>query len=307
MTKNARKDLILTLAKALIVAAWSDGEISLDERNCLKELLFNLRELSARDWGSLEIYLAAPVDEDERAQILEGLKAAIRSPADKRLAHEALDRMVKSSGKANEEHDLVVSEIMEAIQKTSVDPLSHLGKALRAPLRERRTMLLQTSTREAEVEDFIRNRIAFHLSRQINDAPLPDISDDDIQLWSAAGGLLARVAHVDREVTAEERTAMTIALNKHWHLPDHIIATLIDIALDEISDGLDFYNLSRQFYLRSDHDERKKFVSSLFMIALADGQISYDETEEIRHIARGLKLSHRQMIEAKVIATREQT
>lgn len=305
MGKNVRKDLILTLAKALIVAAWSDGEISLDERNCLKELLFNLRELSARDWASLEIYLAAPVEDGERAQILESLKAAIRSPSDKRLAHEALERMVKSGGKPEEDYDLIVSEIMEAIQKTSVDPLSHLGKALRAPLRDRRDTLLQKTTREAELEDFIRNRIAFHVSRQINDLPLPDISNDDIQLWSAAGGLLARVAHVDREVTAGERTAMNVALSKHWHLPDHIVATVIDIALDQISEDLDFYNLSRQFYLRSNPDERKRFVSSLFMLAVADGEISHDETEEIRHIARGLKLSHRQMIEAKIQATED--
>ena len=307
MAKKARKDLILTLAKALIAAAWSDGEINLDERNCLKELLFNLRELSARDWASLEIYLAAPLEEVERAQILEGLKAAIRSPADKRLANEALGRMVKSGGQTNEEHDLIVSEIMEAIQKTSVDPLSHLGKAIRAPLRERRALLLHASTREAELENFIRNRIAFHLSRQIIDAPVPDISDDDIQLWSAAGGLLARVAHVDRKVTAEERAAMTLALRKHWDLPDHILATLVDIALDEISRGLDFYNLSRQFYRRSDQVERRHFVSSLFMIALADGELSYDEIEEIRHIARGLKLSHRQMIEARLKATEAQS
>jgi uncharacterized membrane protein YebE (DUF533 family) len=66
MAKNARKDLIMTLAKALIAAAWSDGEISLDERNCLKELLFNLRELTARDWASLEIYMAAPLEVEEK-------------------------------------------------------------------------------------------------------------------------------------------------------------------------------------------------------------------------------------------------
>jgi uncharacterized tellurite resistance protein B-like protein len=157
-----------------------------------------------------------------------------------------------------------------------------------------------------EVEDFIRNRIAFHFRRKIHDMPVPDISDDDIQLWSAAGGLLARVAHADRDVTEDERTAITLAMARHWDLPDHVIAALVDIALDEIAKGLDFYRLTRQFYLKTDPDERQQFVTSLFKIAMADGNLSHDETEEIRHIARGLKLAHRQMIRAKLDATGEE-
>jgi uncharacterized tellurite resistance protein B-like protein len=306
MAKKARKGLIMTLAKALIAVAWSDGEISLEERNCLKELLFNLQELSAHDWASLEIYMAAPLDEDERSLILEALRGAIRSSADKRLATKALKSMVESSGQTSEEDDRIVSEIIAAIEGTNVDAISHLSKALRTPLRQRGDELERITTREVEVEDFIRNRIAFHFRRKIHDMPVPDISDDDIQLWSAAGGLLARVAHADRDVTEDERTAITLAMARHWDLPDHVIAALVDIALDEIAKGLDFYRLTRQFYLKTDPDERQQFVTSLFKIAMADGNLSHDETEEIRHIARGLKLAHRQMIRAKLDATGEE-
>jgi uncharacterized tellurite resistance protein B-like protein len=303
MAKIARKDLIMTLVKALIAAAWSDGQISLDERNCLKELLFNLRELTARDWASLEIYMAAPLQEEERREILDALRSTIRSPADKRIASKALKQMVESSGQTSAEQDRVVTEIMHAIQDTSVDPVSHLSKALRAPLRQRSSDLQFASTRELELEEFMRNRIAFHFRRQLHNHPLPQISDEEIQIWSAAGGLLARVAHVDRDVKEEERAAMVNAMATHWELPDQVIAALVDIALDEISKGLDFYRLTRQFYQKTNHEERQRFVTSLFKIALADGEISHDETEEIRHIARGLKLTHRQMIKAKLDAT----
>jgi uncharacterized tellurite resistance protein B-like protein len=303
MAKNARKELIMTLAKTLIAAAWSDGEISLDERNCLKELLFNLRDLTAHDWASLEIYMAAPLEEKERKNILDALRSTIRSPADKRMASEALKQMIESSGQTSTEQDRVITEIMHALQDISVDPVSHLSKALRVPLRQRSSELQYASARELELEEFMRNRIAFHLRRQIHNHPLQNISDDEIHVWSAAGGLLARVAHVDREVKEEERAAMVNAMGKHWKLPDQVIAALIDIALDEISKGLDFYRLTRQFYQKTKHEERQQFVTSLFEIALADGEISHDETEEIRHIARGLKLTHRQMIKAKLDAT----
>ena len=34
--------LILTLAKVLIASAWADGELTNDEVNCIKDLMFNL-------------------------------------------------------------------------------------------------------------------------------------------------------------------------------------------------------------------------------------------------------------------------
>jgi uncharacterized tellurite resistance protein B-like protein len=305
MANQSRKDLIMTLAKALIAAAWSDGEISLDERNCLKELLFNLREISAHDWATLEIYMAAPIDDEERILILEALRGAIRSPADKRLATDALKMMVESGDQESDSGEHIVSEIIKAIQSTSVDPVSNLSKSLRAPLRQRSESMRAVTSREAELEDFIRNRIAFHFRRKIQDLPIPEISEVEIQIWSSAGGLLARVAHADREVTKGEHTAITLAMAEHWNLPDHVIAALLDIALDEISNGLDLFRLTRQFYLNTELEERKQFVTSLYKIALADGSLSHDETEEIRHIARGLKLTHRQMIDAKLKATGE--
>jgi uncharacterized tellurite resistance protein B-like protein len=303
MAKKARKNLIMALAKALIVAAWSDGVISHDERNCLKELLFNLREISASDWASLEIYMAAPVSDEERELILDALRTAIRSPDDKNLASDALERMVEVSDGSIESRNRVVSEIIQAIQSTSVDPISQLSKSLRAPLRQRSDAVAKITSRELEVEEFMRNRIAYHFKRKLESIPLPELTEADVQKWSSAGGLLARIAYADRQVTEDERAEIARAIHKHWDLPDHVTATLADIALDEISKGLDFYRLTRQFYLNSEPDERQQFVASLFKIALVDGKISHEETEEIRHIARGLKLTHRQMISAKLKAT----
>ncbi|TFH32706.1 MAG: TerB family tellurite resistance protein, partial [Anaerolineales bacterium] len=277
MIKKANKHLILTLAKALIAAAWSDGEITLEERNCLKDLLFNLKTMTARDWASIEIYMAAPLQDDEREQVLDALRLAIQSPAEKRMAMDAIKTMIETGEQTSLAQDQIASEIMQAIQHTSVDPISHLSKLLRAPLSQRRSSLTQASFREAALDEFMRNRIVFHFRRHIQAEPLPEFSEEDVQVWSAAGGLLARVAHVDRDITAEERTAMAATLKEHWELPEHISIALVDIALDEITKGLDFFRLSRQFYQRTSREERQQFVTSLFKIGLADGELSYEE------------------------------
>jgi uncharacterized tellurite resistance protein B-like protein len=243
--------------------------------------------------------MAAPIEAEERLDILQALRSAIRSPADKRLARETLEQMISDSDEALDGQSGVIAEIIEAIETTHVDPLSHLGKALQAPLRSQNQRQKQVTAREQELEEFMRNRIAFHFRRHLDQSTTLEFTDKQIQLWSAAGGLLARIAHADREVTKEERAAITSALQTHWELPQPVLSSLVDIALDEIAKGLDFYRLTRQFYQHSSRQTREAFVASLYSIAHADGDISFIENEEIRNIARGLKLTHRQMIVAK--------
>ena len=81
----AKPKLIYALAKVIIAAAWADGEIAHDEINSLKDLLFRLPNLEARDWATLEIYTDSPIDADERARLVEELITAMATRADKKL------------------------------------------------------------------------------------------------------------------------------------------------------------------------------------------------------------------------------
>jgi len=46
--------------------------------------------------------------------------------------------------------------------------------------------------------------------------------------------------------------------------------------------------------------ERKRSIESLFALSKAEGKMSNEEIEEIRKIAYGLNLSHREFINAKL-------
>ena len=58
--------LTFKLAKLMIAVSWADGKIDNSEVNALKELLFSLPELDAKEWAELEIYMDSPVVESER-------------------------------------------------------------------------------------------------------------------------------------------------------------------------------------------------------------------------------------------------
>ena len=69
--------------------------------------------------------------------------------------------------------------------------------------------------------------------------------------------------------------------------------------------GLDYYRTTRGFFDCTTHDERKAFLKCLFKIANASDMTSRQEVEEIRSIARSLKLPHEDFIEAKLTITKE--
>ena len=116
---------------------------------------------------------------------------------------------------------------------------------------------------------------------------------------------MARVAHVDREVTEDEFDRMVHALQAGWDITPEAAAFVAEVAVSEASAELDFFRLTRQFFTSTTEVERVRFLDVLFAVADADGRVSYDEIEEIRRIARSLNLTHKQFIGAKLKIPRE--
>jgi len=132
-----------------------------------------------------------------------------------------------------------------------------------------------------------------------------DIPEADLRKLSLAGGLMARVAHVDREVTEDEFDMMVNALQTGWDILREAAAFVAEIAVSKVGAELDYFRLTRQFSTSTTEDERVRFLDVLFAVADADGRVSHEEIEEIRRIARSLNLTHKQFIGAKLKIPRE--
>jgi|Deesub1362A_J573_1020465.scaffolds.fasta_scaffold01222_9 uncharacterized tellurite resistance protein B-like protein len=296
MTKS---ELIFALARVLIAVAWADGEIAHEELNALKELLLRLPRMEARDWARLEIYMETPVSAAERDRLLHELRDKLASPADKRLVREALEGLVQADGILSPEEQVLVSQIQAAIEAQDVSLLGKAGRLLRAALGLRGSS--EAPDREAELEDFLRNRVYFNLRHRLrSSAETLPLDEAQLRKLSLAGGLLARVAHADHEVTEGERQAIEKVLREHWDLDPLQASLVVDIALEVAGRELDEFRLTRSFFDRTSAQERQSFVEALFHVAAADGLADRHETEAIRRIAQGLKLTHRQFIQAKL-------
>jgi uncharacterized tellurite resistance protein B-like protein len=293
------RTVILALARVIVAAAWADGKLAPEELDSLKDLLFRLPhvgpargvELPAADWQALELYMQSPVSAAERARLVEELKAALRTPADRTLAYEALDALAASDGATPPEEQAAVAEIRSALQTVDLGLLARFGRFLRGPLERRTTAAAGAAGREAELEDFVKNRIYYDVRRRLGAEETGTPPEATLRTLSLAAGLLARVAHVDEAVTSAETSAMVVALRDGWGLAEATAAAVADVAVSAVADGLDYFRLTRSFFEATDDDQRTQFLDVLFGVARADGAISPEETGEIRRIARSLNLS----------------
>lgn len=302
----ANSPVVLALAKVMVAAAWADGQVSLDEVNSLKDLLFHLPEMSASDWAQIDIYIDSPVGEAERARLVEELRRSLSSPSQKEKAQLALERIIQADGGVSPEEQAVVEEMQRALQQAEVGGLSSLGGFLRGRTKRRSEAVVAAPNRELYLDDFVKNKIYYDVTRRLAaESGGVEIPQDKLRKLSLAGGLMARVAFVDRQVAEAERNLIVQALQNHWQLSSLEANMVAEAALSEISKGMDYFRLTRQFFECTTEDERLRFLDVLFALTAADGGSTFEEIEEIRSIANVLKLTHQQFIDAKLKIPRE--
>jgi uncharacterized tellurite resistance protein B-like protein len=302
----ANPDLIMTLGKVIIAAAWADGEVTNEEVNSLKDLLFHLPNLKARQWAELDMYIETPVGEAERQRLLDELETAIRSDDDKRLALEALNDMVSTDGEVTDEEKAVVQEIQQAVEEADTGLIGAFSRLVKGSVQRRSTAARNAPNREKYLHDFMNNKVYYGVRHRLdmNEVEL-DLPEATLRKLSMVGGLMGQVARTNDNVSHEELDVIVNALQADWHLDRDQAAFVASIAVDKTADMMDQYRLAREFVDMCTHEELEAFLDVLFRVAAADGMVTRDEIEEIRMISRSLLLSHEQFINAKLKIPRE--
>ncbi len=295
--------VILTLAKVLVATAWADGDLSNDEVNSMKrDLLTKIPNLSTQQWASVSIYMDSPVDEAERARLVQQLRTQITTPLGKQLVFDALDELVEADGRVSEEERRIVEEIKAALESgnaSGAGKVSRLFKGRSAPP----PVIAQGPNREVFLDEFVKNRVYYVIRRRLDQGGIvPKLSDAEIRKLSLAGGMMAVAARANPQVTADEQAVMKVTLQQNWRLNDEQAAFLIEVAVSQQPADLDGFRLADGFAGVSDYDERGQLVDALFAIAAADGAVNNDEIETIRGLANAMVLTHERFIEAKLKA-----
>lgn len=303
------RELILKLARVIIAIAWIDGEISNEEINCLKDLLFSLRksgfddvmQFNAQEWARLDMYIESPVGEEERERLVVDLQNSLRSPEDKQVALNALENMVHADGIVSDEEKTRLIEIKQAIESVEVGAIGGLQRLLGGAMQRRLKAVANAPNRETYFEDFVKNKVYYSVSQRLAaEGKRLDISDGDLRKLSLVGGLMAKIAYQDREVSDDEFQQMVDAIESNWNLSQEEAIFVSEVAVNALDVTYDTFRMIRELTASTTYEERKEILYTLFAVASADGDISFNETEEIRIMARSLELTHSDFIDAKL-------
>jgi len=264
-------------------------------------------KLSSREWATLEMYVESPVGAAERARLVAELQEALRSPEDKALVLSMLEGLVQADGTVSGEETAVLAEVKEAIDQTDVGLVGKLNRLFGGAV-ARRSEAAQGPNREQFYDDFVQNKVFYAVNQRLQaEGKSLALPKEALRKYSLAGALMAKVAQTDRTVTDDELAVMVEALEKRWQVARETAVFVAEVAIAQISATQDMYRMQREFATLTTEEERERFVEALFLVAGADGQVSFDETEEIRLLATGLNLAHTQFIAAKLAAAEAST
>ncbi len=298
----AANNLIMTIAKVIIATAWADGSIADDEIISLKELLWRLPAVHAREWEELEIYLDAPVEAAERERLVAELRQQIDTAEARNIAITAIDNMISADGVVSPSERAVVEQVKKSLTEAEVGVWGSFSRML---IGRRAEAAAAAPNREVYLNDFVRNRVYYKMRQRLSaENKHWEIPDEEMRRLGLAGGLLALIARFADGVSDEERAAMEATLRSAWALSPESAAFVVEIALAN-GEKLDLFGLTREFTEVTSVDERRAFLNALFSVAAAD-KASFEEIEQLRLVAMGFQLSHQEFIDAKLTVPRDQ-
>jgi len=125
-----------------------------------------------------------------------------------------------------------------------------------------------------------------------------ETGDEDIRV--AVCALFLEMSHVDGEFTESEREDILSLLKKHYGLSDEHVAALMEASRKELEGSIDlwqFTNLINQNYSR---EEKIRVIEMIWQIVYADDRLDKHEDYLVHKLAKLLRLTHKELIDAKL-------
>ena len=294
-----RSDIDLLLGRALIAAAWSDGQLGSSEREALEDLLLGLDGITPDTWRALHADLDRPFDPEHRERLFAELEEALSDQESRERSRRQVGQLVRRLP-ADSEESRALGRLTDLLARPAdtapaTGMFSRLGGALSRGLGPHVGKLKSRRQEERRWEESLRSRLAAHWP---DSEDWPD--DDELHRICTGAAILAHVVRLDGAIDPGEREALDQALIGQWGLGESAARLATELVLDETAGGLDLHLLLRGFQRVTSEEERIRFLAAVFAVAAGDGLASFDEIEEVRRIGRGLLLSHQHFIAAKL-------
>jgi|APCry4251928276_1046603.scaffolds.fasta_scaffold252990_2 uncharacterized tellurite resistance protein B-like protein len=118
----------------------------------------------------------------------------------------------------------------------------------------------------------------------------------------AAGVLLLETAYIDDECTEEEMANVVETLRSEFNLSPEYMDELVELAKAERENALDLWQFTNQMNQHYSLAEKMALMEAVWRIIYADGRLEAHEDHFAHKLANLLRLTHKQLIDAKLQA-----
>ena len=285
----------LTFLKVLAVIAWADGEITESEKNVLKKF-YRKFDLGKDDIREINPYLMAPIPTKEQERLFKKLAAELSSQNEKDEIIAELEAIANAHRNMKTEENELVEEFIRLLKKTSFSKRS-FGRVRNF---FQATLFKPTHEKNPSVNQYFKNTIFKKLELKMKGSGLKlDLENDNIYFICLLGALLASVAQIDDHFHEEERKALQQILKERFEFSAKEQKLVLEVIEQQAKHGFDFHEVVTEFNNRVSYNDRVSAIDGFWAIAMADGEISHAENNEVRRITKAMHISHQVFKESK--------
>ena len=124
-------------------------------------------------------------------------------------------------------------------------------------------------------------------------------NNDSHQTQLAAACILLSVADSDEVLEDKELAIISEILQEFFTLNKNNTASLLDEATHTWQESTDLFQFGAQLNKNFNHDDKLDFISCVFEVAYADGDLHYLEHHTVKKIANILNLHRDEIITAR--------
>ena len=120
----------------------------------------------------------------------------------------------------------------------------------------------------------------------------------DIRVATCA--LLIEMSNIDGEFSESERESIISVLKKDYDLTDENVIALIEASNEELKGSIDLWQFTNLINQNYSMEEKLRIIETVWRIAYTDGKLDKHEDYLVHKLAKLLRLTHSQLIEAKL-------
>jgi uncharacterized tellurite resistance protein B-like protein len=123
-------------------------------------------------------------------------------------------------------------------------------------------------------------------------------SSHDIRIATCA--LLLEMSSIDGEFSKSEKKGIISILKNDYGLTDEHAEALLEASNEELENSLDLWRFARLINQNYSIEEKERVIEMIWHVAYADGNLDKHEDYLVHKLAKLLRLTHTQLIDAKL-------